>query len=404
MKRLIFLGVILLPLIFISDLKAQNTTSTSENTYVVSKNNSLVLNGDFRFRAEQDWDSRQFNGNYREDRFRLRYRFRFGLRYHWGEHISMETRIRSGVDESLQSPHNNFGYKEFTGVPVNIDKLFVKAEYGKFWMWVGKNSFPFWKQNELFWDDDVTPEGLAVGGSFKSDGISVKPRLAYFITNTGSGNFDPADPTNGKIDGHMIAGQLELGFKINSAKLTLASGYYALRDINNVPSTDFFYNGDRFKLDYSFLVSGMKLDLKTKYPISFGLDYFMNLEDYDDFDDALINPVYKDQKTGYVISARIGKLKNKGDWLFAYYYARKEEYSVVSYYTEDDWVRFGNINRNRNTNYKGHEFRFAYAFNSRLNLVARAYFVEGLVTHDETTESGKRFRIDFNMKFGKTVK
>ena len=142
----------------------------------------------------------------------------------------------------------------------------------------------------------------------------------------------------------------------------------------------------------------------TQFSYREGDDFvFMNLEDYDEMPDTLINPVYKDQKMGYAISAKLGRLSKKGDWLVGYYYVRKEEYSVVSYYTEDDWIRLGNINRNRNTNYQGHEIRFAYAFDSRFNVVARAYFVKGLVTHDVAKESGNRFRLDFNMKFNKPI-
>ncbi|MEM9822573.1 MAG: hypothetical protein AAF985_15940, partial [Bacteroidota bacterium] len=258
--------------------------------------------------------------------------------------------------------------------------------------------------NELFWDDDVTPEGVAIGGLWVANGISIQPRAAYFITNTGNGDFDPKDPTNGMIDGYMLGGQLELGFHIKQSKITLASSYYGLQGINNVPTTDFFYNGERFKLNYSFLVSGLKIEWPTKLPITIGLDHFINLENYEEIPDTLIHPVYKDQNVGFVISAEIGKLDGKGDWLCGYYFTRKEEYSVVSYYTEDDWIRLGNINRNRNTNYMGHEFRVAYAFDSRFDVVVRTYFVEGLVTPDIAKESGSRFRIDFNMKFNKQLR
>lgn len=369
-----------------------------------TKKNTLSLAGDLRLRGEQDWNSRRFDGSFREDRFRLRYRLRLGITYDWTESIRMGLRLRSGVAESLQSPHNNFGHREFTGVPINLDKVFLAGDHGPFWWWAGKNTFPFWSQNELFWDQDVTPEGLALGGTFDLHGISFKPKLAYFITNTGNGNFDPNDSTNGQIDGHFLGGQIELGFKVDGHKITLASAFHSLKDINNVPTTDFFYTGDRFKLDYAFLVSGLKVELNTPTPITIGVDHFVNLEDYDQVPDSLIHPVYKDQNTGFVLSAKIGKLNRKGDWLLGYYYTRKEEYSVVSYYTEDDWIRLGNINRNRNTNYQGHEIRLAYAFDSRFNVVARAYLVKGLVTPDITTESGNRIRIDFNMKFHKQVR
>ncbi|MDH3604321.1 MAG: substrate-binding domain-containing protein, partial [Candidatus Tectomicrobia bacterium] len=34
-------------------------------------------------------------------------------------------------------------------------------------LWAGRNSLPFWKQNELFWDDDVTPAGA--GFNYKNE-------------------------------------------------------------------------------------------------------------------------------------------------------------------------------------------------------------------------------------------
>ncbi len=387
-----------------NESNAQLTVQRGEIDELEGKKiNTLSLLGDIRLRGEQDWNSRRFDGSFREDRFRLRYRLRLGLTYDWTKNIKMGLRIRSGVAESLQSPHNNFGHREFTGVPINLDKVFLAGDHDYFWWWAGKNKFPFWTQNELFWDDDVTPEGLAIGGKFKIDGINIKPKFAYFITNTGNGNFDPNDSTNGQIDGHFFGSQIELDFNVDQHKITLASAFHSLKGINNVPTTDFFYSGNRFKLDYSFLVSGAKVELNTKVPITIGLDHFVNLEDYSEVPDTLIDPIFKDQNTGIVISAKIGKLSKKGDWLLGYYFTRKEEYSVVSYYTEDDWIRLGNINRNRNTNYQGHEIRVAYAFDSRFNVVARAYFVNGLVTNDVAKESGNRIRIDFNMKFDKRL-
>ena len=364
---------------------------------------TLLFSGDIRTRLEQDWNSRRFDGSFRDDRFRLRYRLRVGFNYYWNNHIQFGARIRSGVDESMQSPHNNFGHREFTGLPINIDKVYISGTYKDIWWWAGKNKFPFWKQNELFWDDDVNPEGISLGGDFNKKGINIRPRLAYFITNTGSGDFDQRDPTNGEIDGYMIGGQLELGFSIKKHTITLANGLYMLKDINNVPTTDFFNEEEQFKLDYTFIVSGIKIEFDSELPITFGVDHFVNLEDYGSFPDDLIDPIFKDQKTGYVLNINLGTLENKGDWLIGYYFVRKEEYSVVSYYTEDDWIRLGNINRNRNTNYQGHELRLAYALDSNFNIVARTYFVKGLVTPDATVESGNRFRVDFNMKFNKEM-
>ena len=247
----------------IEDLKVEKDELAEKEK---EEKKTLELYGDVRFRGEQDWNSRTFIGVLRPDRFRLRVRMRVGFTFNWSKQISIGARIRSGVNESLQSPHNNLGHREFTGFPLNIDKVYISGKHDHFWWWAGKNSFPFWKQNELFWDDDVTPEGVAIGGKFNANkSVEIKPTAAYFITNTGIGNFDPRDPTNGMIDGYMLSGQLELGVKLNNDhKITAASGFYALRDINNVPTTDFFFLRERFKLDYTFIVSGLKIEFNTK--------------------------------------------------------------------------------------------------------------------------------------------
>ncbi|MEP0985070.1 putative porin [Ekhidna sp.] len=371
---------------------AQNKTS-----------NKLNLFADFRFRTEQDWDSRNFDGTSREDRFRLRYRLRFGFEYDYDKNISFGARLRTGVNETLQSPHNNFGHQEFTGVPINFDRIFLRGDYDKFWWLVGKDNLPFWKQNELFWDDDVTPEGVATGANLQVKKLTLKPKIGFFITNTGNGDFDPRDPTNGMIDGSMIAGQLEANLKVKNIEVKAATSLFKLKDVNNVPTTDFFFSGNRFKIDYSLLFSSIQLNIPTKHPIKIGVDHFINLEDYSDYPDSLINSVYQDQNQGFVFSLLVGSLNKKKGWLLGYYYAHKEEFSVVSYYTEDDWIRLGNINRNRNTNYKGHEIRVGYSFSETFNILARTYLVNGLVSPQAVTENGKRFRIDLNIKFKNSI-
>ena len=102
MKKQILIGVLLLSFLFASNLFAQQAV-TIDSKEEEKKDNHLDLYGDIRLRAEQDWDSRRFNGTFRNDRFRLRYRFRIGLTYNWNKQISLGARLRSGVAESLQS-------------------------------------------------------------------------------------------------------------------------------------------------------------------------------------------------------------------------------------------------------------------------------------------------------------
>ncbi len=350
----------------------------------------LEFSGDFRYRFEQDWNSRLDDGTFRTDRFRMRYRLRLGFKYQLNEFFYFGGRVRTGIASNMQSPHINVGYNGFISAPFNISKAYLGGKYKDLWWWVGKNSYPFWKQNELFWDDDVTPEGITLGGKFTSGVLLINPTIGYYITN----HNQQVD----YVDGTMAIVQLAAVLKVsNRITLDMAMAYNQMDNIFDKPE----HLGGTQRIDYKFIISGARARINTKLPFELGVDYVVNIEDYNN--NPAINNHYKDQKISFVGHLQIGKSKNKGDWLLGYYYAFKQKYSVVDYYTEDDWVRWGNIDRNRNTNYTGHEARFGYTFAPKFNMVLRAYTVEAIVKRLENnaiaTETGNRIRLDLNIKF-----
>lgn len=69
---------VFITLLFLASGLAAQTDST-----IIKK---LQFTGDFRFRVEHDWNSQNENGQRRNDRSRLRYRFRFGAQYQLDEH------------------------------------------------------------------------------------------------------------------------------------------------------------------------------------------------------------------------------------------------------------------------------------------------------------------------------
>ncbi len=417
MKELYLLLLLLLSLISVSKINAQKD------------NKKLQFYGDFRFRTEYDWNSKNSSSSSndgvgkREDRFRLRYRMRFGAVYNWNENIQLGLRLRTGVPTSIQSPHVNFGYKGFGMVPFNLDKIYFKYQKGDYWGWVGKNSFPFWKQNELFWDDDVTPEGLVFGAKYKTGAVEFAPTVAYFMANNIPVEGNSSSPFNGSGTGfgngdnygEIIGAQLKLTHKKDNYQGIASVGYYGMSGIFTSTELSFDASGSTgsyLSLDYNFLMASLQYKVSSliseKWPVTIGYDIVSNLEDYSDnkysqtFNDLGFRDELKDQTTSHTASLAIGRSKDKGDWQFAYYYAHKEMFSVVSYFTEDDWVRWGNIHANRNTNYGGHEFRMVYTIGKDFNIVARYYNVEALqrrMASDDQLESGNRFRVDLNIKF-----
>jgi hypothetical protein len=305
--------------------------------------------------------------------------------------VSFGARLRTGVPTNIQSPHLNVGYNGLTSGPTNLDRAYAAVKYDQLWAWAGKNSFPLWKQNELFWDDDVTPSGVAAGARLDLGNVELEPTAAFFVADH--------EQTVAFKDGQIIAAQVKASIKASDlVTLDVASAYIHMRRIFDVPQP----LGGMNRLEYQFLVNNVRATIDIGRPLVFGVDYFVNLADYDDV--AFVADHYKDQKHGFVGHAHYGSTKKSGDFLVGYYFAYKQRYSVVDYYTEDDWVRWGNVDRNRNTNYIGHELRLAYTFGKKLNAVFRFYDVTAIKARIENdpmavTETGNRVRLDFNVGF-----
>ena len=173
--------------------------------------------GDFRLRFEADWDSSNSSGKKRTDRNRARIRARVGLKYKPTENFEYGVRLRTGSDHSSQSPHItivDFDNQDTGAAQINFDKWFLKAKYNGLWGWVGRNSVPFWKQNEMFWDDDVTPAGIAAGYKIKFGETQLGLNTGYFSLPVGMQSFG----------GNVGLGQLVLSTKASGNKFTASAG------------------------------------------------------------------------------------------------------------------------------------------------------------------------------------
>ncbi len=366
---------------YVTSEQVKGHTSTDARTQA----RKLTYFGDFRVRSESDWGSRKSDGTERDNRDRLRIRLRFGFNHAYNKYFSLGGRLRTGSARSQQSPHITIG-DELEPKPISIDKAFVRAGYGASWFWLGKNSFPFWKQNELFWDDDATLEGAAGGYVFDTDKTtSLKATAGYFILD-GSGN---SNRFNDKAN--LLAGQVTVVSGLPWAQLTASVGHFAFHE--NTEEADPVLE-DR---DYSIWVLAVKSDIKSlPVPVTIGLDYMKNTRSYAS---SLFN---SKQTSGYVAHLKVGQLKEKGDWLAAYYFAHIEKFAVVARLAQDDWLRWGTATDTRSSNFEGHEIRLAHALGPKLNLVARLYLVEGIQPENDTAsakEDGARFRIDLNIGF-----
>ncbi len=258
----------------------------------------------------------------------------------------------------------------------------MKLSGSRSWAWGGRNSFPFWKQNEFFWDDDVTPAGVAVGYNTPWKKGSFALNAGYFALPDGGGSFN----------GQLAAGQAVLSAEAGLLTFTGAGGVFFL---DGDPGSKHLRTGNGAR-NYIIWVGNLLAQLQTAgRPFTLGLDVMHNSEDYSPTDPDPFTAAHYDQRDGFVSFVSFGQTNNNGDWLAAYYYAHIETLAVNASYAQDDWVRWGSATQTDSSDLKGHEIQFVYSLAKNLNVVARLYLVEAITS----LQDGKRFRLDFNYKF-----
>ena len=357
-----------------------------QQSQALTISDELKIYGDFRIRLESDFNSQNDSGAERDDRDRLRARARVGFTFSSRDDIEVGVRLRSGSDASHQSPHItliDFDDNDTGDADFNADKWYFKYKGDTSSFTAGRTGISFWKQNEMFLDDDVTPVGL--GYSLNAGGVGFN--AGYYTMPVGMQEFA----------GNLGTLQVTLKSDVGSGSFSGALGYALYNAEMNDGDSAMFQEGNGTR-DYRILVASGQLKFDQ---IKLGLDYYRNNEDYSATDTNAFTAMHRDEDTGFVFSAAHGSTSPQS-WLFAYYYLDMEALAVNSSFAQDDWVRFGSAAETRATNIEGHEFRVAYGLAENMNLVFRAYLVDAIELRRASStakEDGTRLRLDFNYKF-----
>ncbi len=355
------------------------------------KQKKLNFKADLRLRTEQDWNSRKSDGTYRDDRFRLRFRVRAQLEYKPNDWASFGIRFRTGYAEKQQDPHLTMGdgYHEFESVPIGFDKLFFKIQKKWFTGWLGRNTFPFEKSNELFWSDNVSLDGLYVSAK-----VETSPTWIDGITYSG-GLFTMLNSFSTFTDDSFI-GIIQIKTEHLNKRLKVFPSFYHFNRMPNIPD-----GNDTFRFEYSIVQLGAEALVFESPRITMGLDLYQNLQNYDK--NESIQDDFKDQKTGFVGSVVWGNLARKGDFALGAYFTYLERYAAVDFIAQNDWVRWdysGQGSRDgRLTNFKGLELMTGYRISKMLQLKIRYFMVEQLIPYGAALENGNRIRLDIDFRF-----
>ncbi|MDG1462002.1 MAG: hypothetical protein P8R04_00400 [Gammaproteobacteria bacterium] len=355
----------------------------------------LELAGDFRLRLEEDWDSRSGNGTERDDRLRIRARARLRLNAQLNKYWSAVVGIRTGNNDSQQSPHitlYDFDDNPTGPADINFDLWYAKFEAGGWSGWFGRNNINLWKQDDLTETDDITAlgMGLSYAHSLGSGQLTWKGGLVAL----------PAGMRD--TSGQALTGEIVYDWSHEQTGFTGGLIYFGINaEPNNKVGAELLLTENNIRNYQTVMLQLQYRRMAYGRPIKLGADFGRNLEDYSREPINSFSEYHQDDVDLAVVFAKYGS-NAPGKWLFGYFYAYVEALAVSSSYAQDDWLRWGNVNQTRATNFKGSEFRLAYGIANNMDVVTRLYLVEAidlLEFDDIAKEDGKRMRIDFNIRF-----
>lgn len=346
----------------------QGLEALEERVAAMSWAERLRWQGDFRYRYEN------IDQEGREGRNRSRIRARTHLEADLSPTLQVGVGLATGGDDPVSSNQTIGGGGSSKDVKLDLAYFDwsglenTNITGGKF-----KNFLVRPAKKGLMWDGDWRPEGL--GAIWSND----------FVFAQGLGTWLEGDSRNGTEFAWVL--QAGLNFKTGEyGKMKVGLGYSQFDIAGGTPlfgDPDDFY-GNTFVIDP---VTGDRV---------FAYDY-RNIEAFAEwslgkftlFADYTVNQDAPDNDTGYLIGAKYGSAKKRGQWDFTYFYERLEKDAVVGLVTDSDFGGGG-------TDARGHVLSGTYAFHEAWNFKA-TYFINEVDLEDPRDYD--RLQLDLNFKF-----
>lgn len=356
--------------------------------------------GDFRYRHEQ------IDGDNIDRRDRHRIRARLGLKGKVADEWLFDLRLAAGSADPVstnQDLTDGFTSKGFwldqaylTYKPKAIEGLSVLA---------GKMAMPFYTagKNQLIWDSDLTPEGIAAKYT-----AALSETLTAF-GNVGGMWVKEEGKTKSGVDYNDDIGLF--GFQggmthlfENKSSLTGGLSFYKYSNIKG-QRTIYYYDSDSTKYSTKSFGNTTYAD-GTKRRYLYGYDLLEAFGEYNMllhetpvafYGSYVLNTAsgVKDD-TGWLVGATYNKASEPNSWEISYDYRDLERDAVLGAFTDSDFIGGG-------TNGKGHRFGFKYALAKNVTAGASYYLNKRDNDSDlgdgKRDDSYKRFQVDVELKF-----
>jgi hypothetical protein len=342
---------------------------------------SIKLSGDIRVRYERI----DLEGDSKPDRNRARFRARLQLDAPVSPEWSIGLRLASDEGGDPVSTNQTFG-DSLSKKPVYIDLAYIDyhpAAVTGLNVLAGKMNNPFYTvgKNQLIWDGDLTPEGIAV--TYKhalSDSLELFSNGgAFYITENENGN---------DLSLYGIQAGLKYFFDKDTYLLGGAS-YYTYDDIkgkadlDRSTSTKKFYGNSN---DGTYYTSNYRManlfgeygSMVGTFPVTVFGDYVKNTAAVTDAD------------TGWLVGAKLNKMKKAGSWELSYDYRELQADATLGIFSDSDFIGGG-------TDGRGHRFGVGYQLTDNVQTGLNYYLNKKNVSN--VHQDYDRLQADVMVKF-----
>jgi hypothetical protein len=355
---------------------------------------SLAFKGDLRYRYEaiQD-DSKTDESGDTFTRERHRIRARLGAEAKLTDQLKAGLELSTGDADPIsgnQTLGDGFAKKPFQLSLAYVDYAFFSEKTHKLNAIAGKMKNPFLAVAEdLVWDSDATPEGLALRGQIGNDAATLMVNAGSFWVQERSADDDLM----------LYAGQLAAKIHLpKEATLTLGAAVYAFQDIQGQDVIDWEDRNSSFgnstvdgsvggdttnkawKTEFLPVVPFAKLDLDVAgLPVALFVQQVTNVD-------------ADEEDQGFSAGLSLGKAKDPKSWEIGYSYAELEKDAVVGFLTDSD--RWGG-----GTDGNSHRIYGKVQVLKNLQVAATYLTGEKKISDPAKTADYDRLQIDLAVKF-----
>ena len=330
--------------------------------------------GDFRYRYEN------IDEEGKDSRNRSRIRARTHLEADLSPTVQVGVGLATGGDDPVSSNQTIGGGGSSKDIKIDLayfdwsglkDTNIVGGKY--------KNFLVRPEKRGLLWDSDWRPEGLGIvwdNGTFFAHGL---------------GTWLEGDSKNRTQFSWVVQGGVKLDVG-ETGKLMFGAGYNQFDIAGRTPlfgDPEDFY-GNSFVFDPVTEVNVFKYNYR-QYQLFAGYKFKLGKRSLSLFADYTQNTEVSENDTAYLIGAKYGSAKDKGDWDLVYFYERLEADATVGLLADSDFGGGG-------TDSKGHVFIGTYAFHKAWYFRA-TYFLNEIKLASGNPKDYDRLMLDLAFKF-----